>query len=164
MDTIKNNKTPWTRLKNESTLAYSFFTIYRDLGSKRSYKQVQEHSGKKKSYLRQIEKWSRKYLWVYRAALYDDHLDNKKLELADQRLRELHDHAMTRAKETIDRLIDIANGYYCEPMHLKAIEIYLKSIGFMREDPHLNKLIHEIPARQEAEIRRIKEMLSKFKY
>lgn len=161
MDTVNNEKAPWTRLKDESTLAYSFFATYRDLGAQRSYKLVQEQAGKKKSYIRQIEKWSRKYLWVYRATLYDDYLDQKKLELANERLIELHDHAMSRSKETIDMLIEIANGRYCEPTQLQAIELYLNSIGFIKKDPHLNKTIKDIPKRQEAEIHRINKELSK---
>lgn len=149
MNTLKKNQTPWTRLKDESTLAYSFFAIYRDLGPQRSYKQVQLKKGKKESYIRQLEMWSRNHFWVYRASLYDDHLDNKKLKYAEESLLELHDHAMNRAKATLDQLIDIANGYYCEPHQLQAIELYLNSIGFIKKDPHLNKAIDDLSKRME---------------
>lgn len=144
MNDIKINNTPWTRLKDETTLAYSYFAVYRDLGPQRSYKKVQLKTNKKVGYIRQLETWSRIHLWVYRASLYDDHLDEKKLEFAEEGLKDLHNQAMNHAKKTLDTLIDIANGFYCEPYQLQAIELVLNSIGFIKKDPHLNKTIRDI--------------------
>lgn len=160
MTTIKDNKAPWTRLQNESTLAYSYFTTYRDLGPDRSYKKVQEKKGKKKSYIRQLEKWSREYKWLLRASLYDDFLDQKKMDYADQKLKELHDYSMNHAKEVLENLITIANGIYCEPCQLKAIEMFLSGIGYLKKDPHLSKTFEEIAKRHQKELDEMNKVLS----
>lgn len=162
MDTIKDNKAPWTRLTSETTLAYSYFATYRDLGPNRSYKKVQEKKGKKKSYIRQLEKWSRQNKWLLRASLYDDYMDQKKLDYADQRLKELHDHAMNHSKEVLDNLISIANGIYCEPCQLQAMEMFLSGIGFMKKDPHLNKTFKNIAKRHKKELDEMNKILSNF--
>lgn len=120
---------PWQRHISESALAFNAFTIYRDLGAGRSYSKVRLKMEKGAGYQRQIEKWAREFEWVKRATLYDDHMDNKKLELATKELEELQQYAIARAKEVIDELIEINLGKWCEPQQIKSYELYFKLIG-----------------------------------
>ncbi len=133
MNTKETETKPWTRLSQESDLAFYAFTKYRDLGGKRSLAKVSKELGKKTHYTNQLEKWSTKYEWVRRVLLFDEHLDYQKLELANKRLIELHNFALDKSKKVIEELVEISCGdKWCEPHNLKAIEIFLETIGLKR--------------------------------
>lgn len=81
---------PWERQPDESTKAYEAFGIYRDMGTERSIAKVSEKLGKSEALL---ERWSRTYDWVKRAAAWDleaDRLATKKLlnDIANMRARQ----------------------------------------------------------------------------
>ncbi|MEQ9263999.1 MAG: hypothetical protein RLN81_02170 [Balneolaceae bacterium] len=125
---------PWAHLSQESDLAFKAFTIYRDLGGNRSLTKTAKELGKKKHYTSQLEKWSKKYEWVRRTLLYDEYLDFQKLELANERLIEIHNFALNKSKQVIEELVEISCGTkWCEPHNLKAIELFLETIGLKRK-------------------------------
>ncbi len=66
---------PWIRKRKETAKSYAAFTLYRDLGPNRSLVKVGRAMGAKKSYTKWLEEWSRKFEWVARAELWDDHKD-----------------------------------------------------------------------------------------
>ncbi len=139
------SNTPWTKLSNETQMAFHAFTIYRDLGANRSYSNVVNALNKEPGYKRQIEAWSSKYEWVYRAGCYDSHLDLIKIECAEANIIELQDVAFKGAKEALERLIDIGvHQQYCENYELKAIEILLKSVGLVNNGTHLKMTLRNL--------------------
>lgn len=125
---------PWSRLKQESDIAFHAFTIYRDQGGHRSLAKTAKELGKEPHYKSQLEKWSKRYEWVRRTISFDEHLDFQKIELASQRLVDLHNHALDSGKKVIDELVGIITGNWCEPQTLKAIEVYLETIGLKRKN------------------------------
>ena len=132
-----NEPKPWTRLDNETTLSFNAFTIYRDLGPTRSYSKVVEVLNHNSNYIRQVQLWSSKYKWVKRVTLYDDWMDEKKLELAHQNLHELYNYTFQRSKEVIDMLVDINLGKrLVAGNQLKSIELYFKAIGLVSNIKH----------------------------
>lgn len=81
----------WERQKGESQRAYEAFAIYRDMGPSRSLAKVAKKLGKAISL---IERWSRKWNWVERAALYDDELDRQyRAEQEEERKKMAERHA-----------------------------------------------------------------------
>lgn len=87
---------PWERQPEESSHVYEVFTKYRDMGSKRSLKRVQEESGKGNGYCSTLWRWSRDNNWVARAEAYDDHLDALTRQAKEQATQK---EAYTAAKE-----------------------------------------------------------------
>lgn len=128
---MQKEKYPWLRLKGETSLSYKFFTEYLEMGESRSLEKVREKMGKRKSYVRQLETWSSQYSWVERAQFYDDHIANRRLEITEEKLEEMYDLGMDNAKEVFEILIKIAKGdWYAEPIQIRAIKVFLDSIGF----------------------------------
>jgi len=84
---------PWERQPGESSKAFYAFTIYRDLGPKRSLRRAAEiyYSGKSKVNLGQIEYWSYKYHWVERVQAWDDYQDRLKREAHLKAVEEMAD-------------------------------------------------------------------------
>ncbi len=130
-----NTNKPWHRLHQESDIAFGAFTIYRDMGCVRSLAKTAKALGKKKHYTSQLEKWSKRYEWVRRSLIYDEYLDHQKLILAEGRLIELHNFALDNGKKIIEELVQISCGErWCEPHNLKAIEMYLETIGLKKKE------------------------------
>ena len=88
----------WERMKGESSKSFKWFTIYRDLGTKRSLNQVIEESKKLNATkcnhseniffpiptIAQLKSQSSRWDWFERAGAYDNHMD----ELARKRKEE----------------------------------------------------------------------------
>jgi hypothetical protein len=85
---------PWERqkAKRETSKAFRAFTVYRDLGPKRSVAEANKlysSNGKPTANLRQMEEWSSKYGWVSRAMAWDDEQDRVKREKQLDAIREM---------------------------------------------------------------------------
>lgn len=91
----QNNTKPWKRLPTETSKQYNAFCIYRDLGPGRSIQKVaNKRSGS--GGLSKLKEWSSKYLWIERAAAYDEHLDGVWRSGFEE---EIHEMAARHARE-----------------------------------------------------------------
>ena len=92
----------WDKQHQESTLAYEWFCKYRNIpAAERSQLAVIEKYSKKKSYVTQLARWSKKFDWVKRVEAYDAHVEDKiRLKLEDERVTAARKH------------IDIANKFF----------------------------------------------------
>ncbi|HXY87664.1 MAG TPA: hypothetical protein VEG44_04435 [Candidatus Acidoferrales bacterium] len=77
---------PWERLPDESGKAYHAFRLYLCEGHWRSLTKVAEALCKNVSYESQLEKWSVKYNWFYRARAFDTYVETMLMKqyLAEQ--------------------------------------------------------------------------------
>ena len=78
---------PWERLPDESSKAYHAFCLYLWDGYWRSLREVADALGKGVSYESQLEKWSAKYNWFWRAQAFDTYVETLQMRqyLAEQR-------------------------------------------------------------------------------
>ena len=83
---MNSNQLFWERLEGETSRAYQAFCLYRDMGITRSLRKVvEQHFGGSSAKLRQIEEWSRKWMWVARAEAYDAEIEwRRRLEREEQ--------------------------------------------------------------------------------
>lgn len=85
---------PWERREGESVKAYEAFSIYLNLGEKRSINAVALKLSKSRTL---ISRWSSTYGWVERVAAYDTELQ-----------RQAHAQAIKKARAMSERHISIA--------------------------------------------------------
>jgi len=102
---------PWERQKGESSQAFEAFSIYRDLGAKRSIRAVAQQLDKSRQLL---GRWSATWEWVERARAYDNDLERQEREEAVKDLKEARKRQrrtgyfmQKKAAEALDKL-DIA--------------------------------------------------------
>lgn len=77
----EKTREPWERQPDETPKPYEAFCAYRDMGSERSLAKVGEKLGKSAALM---ERWSAKYGWVNRAALWDDEQERIEREIAQK--------------------------------------------------------------------------------
>lgn len=65
----------WERQPGETSKAFYAFTMYRDMGAKRSLTNVARMYNAETNMRGQMARWSRKWRWVERSHAYDNHLD-----------------------------------------------------------------------------------------
>lgn len=75
MDTPEEH--PWARRDGETEVAFSAFTVYRDMGTSRSTRAVANSLGKSAQL---ISRWSSVHDWVDRVRAFDNHRDAQHLE------------------------------------------------------------------------------------
>lgn len=94
----------WERLPKETTKAYELFNAYLELGPERSLEKLRVATGKKPSYLRQLQRWCSEWAWPERAAHYDDHLQEMKRERHEDvilRMSERHAAELSELQEVL---------------------------------------------------------------
>lgn len=74
------------RRRGESAQAHRVATEYCQMGLRRSIAKVAERLGKSKSMSR-LEKWSARYKWVERAAVFDEHQNEQRMKEFDRRVQ-----------------------------------------------------------------------------
>lgn len=81
----------WDRRASESDAAFKAFTRYRDLGPTRSLAKTEGNreatGGQRKPPSGRITGWSARHDWVARAAAYDAHLDQVRVEATERAAR-----------------------------------------------------------------------------
>jgi len=106
----------WVKLTKESSLAYSAFCVFRDLGAERSIRKAVETTEKNES---RWDKrydvwrgWATKFRWKERAADYDRHLEKLKLEELRKTIEaqgEMHRAVTGKMLEVVKKKLDTMN-------------------------------------------------------
>lgn len=96
---------PWERQKGESSKAYEAFSIYRDMGEKRTFIATSEKLQKSYTIIR---RWKDQWGWTDRARAYDNELmrqelSEKKREFRDMQKRHIQT-AMLMQKKAVQAL------------------------------------------------------------
>lgn len=65
----------WDKRPTETPRAFQMFQMYRDMGTTRSIRKLQEHTGIS---LSALARWSSQYDWVDRAGSWDGHVDRER--------------------------------------------------------------------------------------
>lgn len=104
----------WERCPGESTKAYKYFCIYRDLGPERTVEAVRKKSKKHPSYRYQLEDWCSRYQWVKRCAEYDDYLEKMLRLKNEEKIKRMHRRHIRQAilfqKKLVERLKHLDPG------------------------------------------------------
>jgi hypothetical protein len=101
---------PWERQPGESARAFGAFGAYRDLGARRSLRAAAEtFYGRRSAALeRQVDRWSRAFAWVERAAAWDRHLDAEACKAQEKARRDMAERhvkeAQTLQAKALERL------------------------------------------------------------
>ena len=91
---------PWLRFDNESAKAYEAFTVYRDLGIRRTLRETAEKVGKSAS---SIEKWSRQHRWVARCAAWAEFRERESRQQQMRAIEEMNDRHIALAQAMLSR-------------------------------------------------------------
>jgi len=86
---------PWERQPGERSKAFYAFTIYRDLGYKRSLTKVAGKYSTKRKLQALINRWSSQHHWVQRVQAYDEHVDRLVLKDHEQEVKEMKERHIT---------------------------------------------------------------------
>jgi hypothetical protein len=91
---------PWEQLPGESARAFGAFCAYRDLGPRRSLRAAAAAFYEQPSAARerQLDKWSRAFRWVERAAAWDRHLDAQARQAQQEARREMTERHVKEAR------------------------------------------------------------------
>jgi hypothetical protein len=77
------------RLPGESSKAFHYFCLYRDMGARRSLRKLARDNACKTK-VGQLERWSSRWRWVERCQKYDDHLEYQERLQQEKERREMH--------------------------------------------------------------------------
>jgi len=89
VDTPIGKSEPWERQPGETNKAYYAFTLYRDMGYKRSLVKVGQKYGGNRNIRALMERWSSQYNWVERVTAYDDYLELQKRLAHEEELEKM---------------------------------------------------------------------------
>lgn len=120
----RGDNKPWEQREGESAKAFEAFETYRKMGASRSLRAVGQKLGKSTALM---ERWSRTYGWVERAAAYE--LDVQ---------RKAHATAVKKARKMAERHIDLA-----VKMQEKALEALEQMSASELEAKYLAAFIRE---------------------
>src|SRR6516164_6680801 len=91
---------PWEQQTGESARAFGAFTVYRDLGPRRSLRAAATafYGRSSASLERQVDKWSRAFRWVERANAWDQHLAAEGCKAQEEARREMVERHVREAR------------------------------------------------------------------
>ena len=117
---INDDRDPWVRQRGEHTKAFSAFCVYRNQGPERSLQETSDEIGKS---MTMVKRWSSGWNWVTRAALYDDHLDEKRRTVLEAGRLEMNERHIELSEKLQTRLLSRVDGMTDDeiaklPMHL----------------------------------------------
>lgn len=114
---------PWERQKGESEKAYEAFSVYRDMGEKRTFVAVAEKLDKSDTL---IHRWKDRWDWQERVRAYDNEIEReaKRKVVADRKaMTERHiGIAMQVQKKALEALASLS----VEDMTPKDVKEYIK--------------------------------------
>ncbi len=136
---------PWDRQKGESEKAYEAFTIYLQMGEKRTIIAVCKQLEKSRTL---IDRWKERWEWQERVRAYDNDLVKEARSKAIKERKEMTDRhigiAMQLQKKALEALKDLS----VEDMSAKDIKEYIK---MATELERLNRTLIEDQNKETAE-------------
>lgn len=101
----------WHRQPGERRGAFQAFALYRDLGDRRSVREVATRVGKA---VGTITAYKSEFKWEERISQYEKHLDDKKLQHAEKQIQEMAERHATIAcmfqQKVMDRLMTLTDA------------------------------------------------------
>jgi len=85
----------WERQHGETSKAFYAFTIYRDLGPRRSLSKACQKYDAQKSLRGLMSRWSMQWRWVERTSAYDDYLDAIACEKKKEAIKKMKKRHLT---------------------------------------------------------------------
>jgi hypothetical protein len=92
----------WEQQPGESVKAFEAFSVYRNLGVRRSTARVAQQLGKSKTLM---DRWSSQWFWVERVRAYDRDLDKKAREQAVKDVRSMTNRHIRIAMKLQERAV-----------------------------------------------------------
>jgi len=117
---------PWHRQPGETDKAFLAFVTYRDLGPERTVQAAIDTSNKTSSGLhRTWTGWSARHHWVQRAAAYDAHLDEVRLNAIEDRVARTTEKHVQAAQSLIDKGLEHLRSMDTEDMTPGDVRMYV---------------------------------------
>ena len=114
---------PWERQKGEGEKPYEAFSIYRDMGEKRTVSAVVKKLGKSRCL---IDRWKSQYRWSERVLAYDNYLARIDLEERKKGLREMRKRHIEAAQSIQDIVLHAFYGLDPDKLGPLTIKDFLK--------------------------------------
>jgi hypothetical protein len=130
----------YDRETDESTKAFEAWTVYRDLGAKRSLQKASEMYYGHGANVGQFARWSRRYGWVERTRAFDVEREMIRRSAIEDHLKaQAEDHAAREARIQ-ERLLEIREQ--AAEQSLEMLQYPLTEQYILREDEEGNKITY----------------------
>lgn len=113
----------WEQQPNESPPAYAAFSIYRDMGKKRTVSAVVKECGKNRSL---IDRWHKTHKWADRVKAYDNSIDEQARQNAAKEAAEIRKTHLQIAAQLQLKALKALNAMAPEEMSPRDIKEMLK--------------------------------------
>lgn len=119
----RDGPAPWERQRGESAKAFAAFCGYRDMGPRRSLRELARalSANKTTTYLAQLGEWSRRWNWVERVKAWDEELDKKAREAQLEEVRKMRERHVREAMSIQEMAIRRLKGM--DPTELSANDV-----------------------------------------
>lgn len=114
---------PWERQKGESEKAYEAFSIYRDMGEKRTIVAVVKRLEKSRSL---IDRWKDRWEWTERVRVYDNDLEKEARAKAIKDRKDMTERHIGIAMQLQKKALEALKGLPVEEMSAKDIKEFIK--------------------------------------
>lgn len=114
---------PWERQKGESEKAFEAFSIYRDLGEKRTIVAVCKRLEKSRTL---IDRWKDRWEWQERVRAYDNDLEREARAKAIKDRKDMTARHIGIAMQLQKKALEALQGLSVEDMSPKDIKEYIK--------------------------------------
>lgn len=114
---------PWERQKEESEKAFEAFTVYRDMGEKRTYAAVAEKLQKSSSLIR---RWKDRFEWRERVRAYDNELEKEAMAKAIKERKSMTDRHIKIAIQLQEKALEALEALLIKDLSPKDIKEYIK--------------------------------------
>ena len=114
---------PWERQKGESEKAYEAFSVYRDMGEKRTLTAVAGQLRKSGSLIR---RWKGRWDWSERVRAYDNDLEKEARAKAIKDRKDMTSRHIGIAMQLQKKALEALQGLSVQDMTAKDIKEYIK--------------------------------------
>ena len=115
--------TPWERQKGESEKAFEAFSVYRDMGEKRTIVAVCKRLEKSRTL---IDRWKDRWEWQERVRAYDNDLEREARAKAIKDRKDMTARHIGIAMQLQKKALEALQGLSVEDMSPKDIKEYIK--------------------------------------
>lgn len=133
---------PWERQKGESEKAYEAFSIYRDMGEKRTIVAVVKRLEKSRSL---IDRWKDRWEWTERVRAYDNDLEKEARAKAIKDRKDMTERHIGIAMQFQKKALEALKSLPVEDMSAKDIKEFIKMATDLER---LNRTLEEESKRE----------------